>query len=92
MALRLAAESTFDLMLTDVVMPQMSGPELAREVHAFAPGLRVLCISGFTGHSALEDLCGAPLLAKPFTADALAAKVKEALERPQAGGVLVSAS
>jgi len=80
-ALRMAAESPFDLLLTDVVMPQMSGPELARKVHAFAPGVPVLFMSGFAGHSALEDLSGAPLLAKPFTQAALAAKVRELIER-----------
>jgi len=89
-ALRVAAESQFDLLLTDVVMPQMSGPELARRVRAFAPHVPVLYMSGFAGHLALEDLAGAPLLTKPFTATALVAKVRELLE--QRGEIRLPAS
>jgi hypothetical protein len=82
MALQVVAESRFDLLLTDVVMPQMSGPELARQIRVYAPDVPVLYMSGFAGHSALEDLSGAPLLSKPFTPEALAAKVRELLDRP----------
>jgi len=82
-ALQIAAKSPFDLLLTDVVMPQMSGPELARQIRAFAPDVPVLYMSGFAGHSALEELSGAQLLSKPFTPAALVTMVRELLKRPR---------
>jgi len=71
------------LLLTDVVMARMSGKELAAELEADHPGLKVLFISGYTENyivhgSILEP--GAAFLAKPFTAAALARKVREVLD------------
>ena len=81
-ALRLADTATFDLLLTDVVMPEMSGPELADRLRARCPGVPVVFMSGFPGHSALNDTRGAPLIRKPFTPDGLARKVRETLDQP----------
>ena len=72
-----------DLLLTDVVMPLMSGPELRDRLASLAPGLRTLFMSGYTDdaigrHGALEP--GARLLAKPFTAAELTRRVREALD------------
>src|SRR3990172_9229292 len=58
-----------DLLLTDVVMPGMGGPQLSIELRARFPGLRVLFVSGFpkafvTGAGAVDP--GAPVLSKPF--------------------------
>jgi DNA-binding response OmpR family regulator len=63
------------LMITDVMLPHMSGLELAREAVATRPGLRVLFMSGF---DAPVD-AGIDFIQKPFSPDALLAKVKEML-------------
>jgi len=71
-----------DLLVTDVVMPQMSGPQLARCLVMARPNVRVLYMSGYSEHATLQrDVLDpeAPLLQKPFTAEQLAGRVREAL-------------
>jgi len=75
---------TIDLLVTDVVMPEMSGFELARSLRAIRPDLRVLFISGYTGLSGFdaEQLSpGSAFLQKPFTLNAFVAKVRDLLEK-----------
>ncbi len=73
------------LLLSDVVMPGLSGPETAKHLRAVRPDTRVLFMSGYTddriaGYGVLES--GAPLLDKPFTADTLARAVRQVLNAP----------
>ena len=73
-----------DLLLTDVVMPKVSGTELAAKVRAAQPGVRLLFMSGYSDEvlSWRSDSQGkASFIQKPFTPDALAAKIREILSR-----------
>jgi two-component system, cell cycle sensor histidine kinase and response regulator CckA len=70
-------------MLTDVVMPGMSGPELARQLAPARPEMRVLFASGYTAHILSDPgvlSSGRAFIAKPFTPDDLLAKVREVLD------------
>ncbi len=83
-ALRLveAHSGPLDLLLTDVVLPNLTGPELAAQLRKRMPGLRVLFMSGFPGTAVLangELTEGSVFLPKAFTPDALARKVREVL-------------
>ena len=74
---------TLDLLVTDVVMPGMSGPDVAGAVAAMRPSVHVLYISGYTDspvgqHGAPEP--GVAFLQKPFAADVLTRKVREVLD------------
>ncbi len=76
------------LLLTDVMLPETSGPELARELTALSPDLKVLYTSGYTaGHLALEDLVnpGRAFLPKPFGPVQLLQRTREVLDAPLHG-------
>ena len=86
-AVRLAGEHANDiqLLLTDVVMPQMNGHDLAKELVASHPRLKYLLFSGYPlgtapHQSTLGD--GVHFLPKPFSQDQLGAKVREVLDGP----------
>lgn len=71
-----------DLVITDVVMPEMNGPELADHLSRLRPGLTVLYVSGYTDHALLHRGAiesGTAFLQKPFLPDALRMKVEELL-------------
>jgi CheY-like chemotaxis protein len=81
-----------DLVVTDVVMPEMGGRELAQRLAVLEPGLPVLFTSGYTGDDVIQRgllEAGAPFQQKPFTPEALAAAVREMLDARarQPGGV-----
>ena len=87
-ALRVAQEhaGTIDLLLSDIVMPQMTGRELADRLSRHRPGIKVLFMSGYAAGSAPqhEVPSGAAYIEKPFTADALAGMMREVLEQARA--------
>src|SRR5204863_10205207 len=69
-----------DILVTDVVMPRMSGPELARQLEAMLPELRVLFISGYTADELQSRVgfgAGVGFLQKPFSPPTLIEKVRE---------------
>jgi two-component system, cell cycle sensor histidine kinase and response regulator CckA len=80
---------SFELLLTDVMMPGMSGGELTQRVRETRPDARVLYMSGYNDDAIVRQglaVSGAHLLQKPFTLEALARKVREALEEDPSGG------
>ena len=84
-AVKLAEEhlGEIHLLLTDVVMPEMNGRELAKKLLALYPGLKRLFMSGYTAdviahHGVIDE--EVKFIQKPFSLDALAAKVREALD------------
>jgi PAS domain S-box-containing protein len=73
-----------DLVITDVIMPEMSGPELVRQLSLKFPGMRSLFISGYTANALISEgmlADGVQLLEKPFTLASLAKRVREVLNR-----------
>ena len=84
-AITLAAtfDGTIHLLLTDVVMPGMKGPELAARLRALRPGLKVLLMSGYAADVVTAgDLRDATMVSKPFSPAALARAVRNALDVP----------
>ena len=77
--------SSPDLLLTDVVMPHLSGPELARQLLALRPTLRVLFMSGYPGEELEQQgsvISPDHILFKPFTHEELARRVRQVLTPP----------
>jgi signal transduction histidine kinase len=76
-------EGSIDLVITDVVMPKMSGPELARRLGTFRPGTKTLFLSGYTNTSITQnDLLrpGVEFLQKPFSSEIFMRKVRQILD------------
>jgi nitrogen-specific signal transduction histidine kinase/ActR/RegA family two-component response regulator len=76
--------ASIDVVVTDIVMPGLSGPDLIENIKASRPNLAVVFMSGYTEDTSLLSgiISGdAVYLPKPFTAEQLAAKVREALAR-----------
>ena len=83
LAMQPATLESVDLLLTDMVMPDLSGPELAAIMLDRVRGLRVLCMSGYAEQSAAYQGLGgavADFIAKPFTADQLLRMVRNLLD------------
>jgi DNA-binding NtrC family response regulator len=88
-AISLAVEHDIALLLTDSVMPQMSGRDLAQRVGEIRPGTPVLFMSGYReGVVGPQRVIaeGSGLLEKPFTADALIRGIRDALSGGTPGG------
>jgi PAS domain S-box-containing protein len=78
-------QSAIDVLLTDLIMPDMTGRELAAWLRVAEPRLRIVYMSGYTDEAAVQrgDLTpGSPFLQKPFSADHLLSSVRAALDRP----------
>jgi len=76
-------QGPIDLLVTDVVMPNMSGPELARRLAASRPQMKVICMSGYTDDSVVRHgmaEAGVGYLQKPITPLGLASKVRAVLD------------
>lgn len=87
-ALTLAAGSSIDLLVSDVVMPGMNGPELHRQLLESYPGLKVLFMSGYTNNVVAQHVemkAGVNFIQKPFAVDDLLRKVAVIMGH-QAGG------
>ena len=73
-----------ELMATDIIMPDMSGPQIAKQLTALRPDMKVLFLSGYADDVVVrhgfidEDM---PFLEKPFTRDGLVKKVHEVLDQ-----------
>ena len=73
------------LLLTDIVLPRMGGPEIAHRMRALRPGIRVLFTSGYTDRGVVENgvlESGIAFLQKPFAVDELCRKIREVLDSP----------
>jgi signal transduction histidine kinase/ActR/RegA family two-component response regulator len=76
-------KDSIDLVLVDLVMPNMSGRELTEHIRRLAPGTRILCCSGYVRSGKVEEQD--PYLQKPFTSQDLLRAVKHALADAPAG-------
>jgi CheY-like chemotaxis protein len=80
------------LVLTDVIMPEMTGAELARHLSRVCPQLPIIFMSGYSEDPVVRSVesLGSAFLPKPFTASALVEKVRQTLDRPWVGFRTVS--
>jgi CheY-like chemotaxis protein len=90
-ALQVAADpgTKVDILLTDVVMPGMAGPQLAAQLLASRPGLRVLYMSGYADDIILDRGVlspGAALIQKPFSRKALLSRIRQLLDAHRSPG------
>ncbi|WP_085808175.1 PAS domain-containing protein [Sphingomonas sp. TZW2008] len=85
-------KEAIDLLFTDVVMPGMTGRELAEAAREQQPGLRVLYTSGYTRNAIVHGgrlEPGVDMIAKPFTYQGLAQKIRDVLDQGRTGRILV---
>jgi signal transduction histidine kinase/ActR/RegA family two-component response regulator len=77
-----SANRPMDLVVSDIVMPSMSGVRLAEQIRAQWPSVKILFVSGFPTSDALpsSETSSIPLLGKPFTPDEIESKVRELLD------------
>ncbi|MCA9188615.1 MAG: PAS domain S-box protein, partial [Planctomycetales bacterium] len=73
-------DGEFALLLTDLVMPETSGFDLANDIRRHYPQIKILCISGYSEIVARDQCASYPFLLKPFTTQVLVDKVREVLD------------
>jgi CheY-like chemotaxis protein len=78
------------LLVTDVVMPEMSGTELAEQLRKQRPEVRVLFVSGYTDETVANHGVKGAFLPKPFTPTSLSQRVREVLDEPAPGSAAES--
>jgi DNA-binding response OmpR family regulator len=71
-----------DLVITDLVMPILNGPEVIAVLRRERPGLPAICMSGYSEHTGIEQL-GVDLIAKPFQAAELMSRVRRLLDHAE---------
>jgi two-component system cell cycle sensor histidine kinase/response regulator CckA len=81
------ADQPIDCVVTDVIMPGMSGRELVEAIRILRPGIKVLFMSGYTSdviahHGVLDE--GVPFIQKPFDMSAIHKKIQEIIAAPRA--------
>jgi CheY-like chemotaxis protein len=82
-----------ELIITDIMMPEMTGPELVREASRLYPWIAILFVTGYVGEAGdAEELSGYDILRKPFTVSALADAVAAALSHRSSGWPPASAA
>jgi CheY-like chemotaxis protein len=82
-ALQILEQQRFDLVLTDAVMPGLSGPELIRNLQRMRPELPVILMSGYTSETLPDNAAaGTQQLRKPFTKAELVHALRRALDQP----------
>ena len=86
MRLAVAHKGEIHLLVTDVVMPEMNGRDLAKNILSVHPGLKLLFMSGYTAnviahHGVLEE--GVNFIQKPFSREQIGKKVREALDKDE---------
>ena len=91
-AIKLFEKQQFDLVISDVIMPEMTGPELIRYLKDNHNDFAVLFVTGYVGEGETDHLVGYELLRKPFTVGALANAVSSALSRRTSEQPLTSAT
>jgi two-component system cell cycle sensor histidine kinase/response regulator CckA len=90
LAIASKTQQRIDLLLTDVVMPEMSGRELAERFYELRPSGKVLFMSGYTDDAVVRHgilTAGVNYIQKPFSGDVLAAKIRSVLDAPRTAEV-----
>jgi nitrogen-specific signal transduction histidine kinase/ActR/RegA family two-component response regulator len=79
-------QGAIELVITDIMMPEMTGPELVAAATARWPSIAILYVTGYVGEAGSEQLSGHEILRKPFTVAGLANAVAAALARREGAG------
>jgi two-component system, cell cycle sensor histidine kinase and response regulator CckA len=76
-------KESIDLLLTDIIMPEISGLELFKRVASLRPGIKAILMSGYIDDTLIQT--AVPFLQKPFTGETLALEVRKVLDAPPTG-------